>query len=91
MDPTVYIRLPWKYAVLGRISYNVHTNLHFDVNAIGVIDEPGALIFPQLEWTVADLVKTQIGYVYMWGKNDKGVFGTFAHNSQVTLSLEMQF
>ncbi len=84
-------RYPFPLSLLGRVSWEVTTDLTFDVDAVSSLQRLDLFISPRLEYRFFDRVKAKLGVDVLAGSKTQGFFGPYAQNSRFVATVEARF
>lgn len=84
-------RTPFRLALLGRIAWEIRSDLHVNLNATTSLRRFDVFLSPRLEYSFFDRVKAEVGVDLLFGDPDHGFFGPYRDNSRFVVSLESRF
>lgn len=84
-------RYPFPLSLVGRVSWEIGTDLKVDVNAVSSLKRFDVMLSPRLEYAFFDRVKAQVGVDLLLGDPDEGFFGPYRDNSRFIATVESRF
>jgi hypothetical protein len=85
------LRAPFRLSLLGRISWEVTSDLKVDLNATTSLERFDVLLSPRISYSFFDRVKARVGVDLLLGAPTGGFFGPWRDNSRFTVALESRF
>jgi hypothetical protein len=84
-------RSPFRLALIGRIAWEIRSDLHVNLNATTSLRRFDVFFSPRIEYSFFDRVKAAAGVDLLFGDANNGFFGPFRDNSRFIVTLESRF
>ncbi len=85
------LRHPYPLAVLGRVAYELGSDVRLELNAVSSLLGYDVLVVPRLEYVVLDKLKAELTGAWLAGDDADGFFAPFADNSRLGASVTATF